>query len=276
VSWFNKLSILGLWKGGTPAPVSDTDKMPVSDSAAQTTLAAISNKDFATQATLALVLAKLDVALSTRASDAVLAQCLTKLGDIFGAVDGLELTAQNIELNGAEVGLNTDEVESLLRTLRDNLGLTTDAEATGDGSLSGVVKRLRTLLAGGLPASLGQKANAASLPTVLSTEQEAILAAVRDRLPAAFGDGRLKTDAHVLARYKITDEAAGATAYYGFLANNGDWYIMREVAATGEYRYANLSNNATITGGYSGAGADKAWVNRATLTYGYFNTLTGL
>jgi hypothetical protein len=51
---------------------------------------------------------------------------------------------------------------------------------------------------------------------------------------------------------------------------------MREVALSGKYRYANLSNNSGITGGYSGAGADKAWVNRATLTYGYLNTLTGL
>ena len=31
MTWFNKLSISGLWKGGSPVPVSDTDPLPVSD-----------------------------------------------------------------------------------------------------------------------------------------------------------------------------------------------------------------------------------------------------
>jgi hypothetical protein len=111
------------------------------------------------------------------------------------------------------------------------------------------------------------------------TDQElraAPVAVSASQLPSALKSDRLQADAHILARYRIADEAAGATAYYGFLANNGDWYVMREVALSGKYRYANLSNNSGITGGYSGAGADKAWVNRATLTYGYLNTLTGL
>lgn len=96
------------------------------------------------------------------------------------------------------------------------------------------------------------------------------------QLPASLKDGRMQVDAHVLARYRVADEAVGGVGYTGFLAANGDWYIMKNDSASGTYRYANPSNNQTITGGYSGAGADKAWVNRATLTYGYLNQLSGL
>jgi hypothetical protein len=150
---------------------------------------------------------------------------------------GAIISAPNAGHIDQYVGLTDQE-------LAVRLGDIADAEATGNGTVIAIAKRLRTLLSGGLPTALKSD--------------------------------RLQVDAHVFARYKIADEAAGATAYYGFLANNGDWYIMREVALTGEYRYANLSNNATITGGYSGAGADKAWANRATLTYGYLSALTGL
>lgn len=31
MTWFNKLSISGLWNGGTPVPVSNTDPLPVKD-----------------------------------------------------------------------------------------------------------------------------------------------------------------------------------------------------------------------------------------------------
>lgn len=73
------------------------------------TLAAV---DFATQTTLAAV--------------------LVKLNDIFGAVDGLEVTAENIEFSAETVSLNTDEVEDLLRQLRDRIGNTgSAADATG-------------------------------------------------------------------------------------------------------------------------------------------------
>lgn len=59
-----------------------------------------------------------------------------------------------------------------------SVGDPADAEAAGDGTLIAITKRLRTLLgnvitllAGGLPASLGQKVKAASLPVVLPSDQ---------------------------------------------------------------------------------------------------------
>ena len=64
-----------------------------------------------------------------------LGNAIAKLNDIFGAVDGLEVTAGNIEINSSAIGLNTDEVESLLRQVRDRLPSVVGqkARATGVG-----------------------------------------------------------------------------------------------------------------------------------------------
>lgn len=58
--------------------------------------------------------------LATRASETTLALALAKLNDIFGAVDGLEITAGNIEINSDTLNLALDDVESLLQQIRDN------------------------------------------------------------------------------------------------------------------------------------------------------------
>ena len=62
-----------------------------------------------------------ELQLGTLATQATLAQVLTRLGDIFNAVDGLEVTAGNIEFNASNLNLQTDEVEALLRQVRDRL-----------------------------------------------------------------------------------------------------------------------------------------------------------
>lgn len=81
-----------------------------------------------------------------------------------------------------------------------------------------------------------------------------------------------------LAPYKIADEESLAvtTKYYGFLKNDGAWIILRQATLTSPYtyRYANASNNGAVTGYHSGG--TPAWTNRATLTYDYFDVLTGL
>ena len=46
--------------------------------------------------------------------------------------------------------------------------------------------------------------------------------------------------------------------YYGYIANDGSWVIMRENTAQTQYRYVAGSSNYTTN-----------WTNRATLTYGY-------
>jgi len=52
----------------------------------------------------------------------------------------------------ATVGLPVNPVQE---TANVGIGAVADAEATGNGSVIGILKRLRTLLAGGLPAALG-------------------------------------------------------------------------------------------------------------------------
>lgn len=56
---------------------------------------------------------------------------------------------------------------------------------------------------------------------------------------------------------------SGTDNYYGYLADNGAWLIMKEVPSAGTYRYA--------------AGSDSYaahWAARAGKTYVYYNSLT--
>lgn len=81
------------------------------------------------------------------------------------------------------------------------------------------------------------------------------------------------TTSNPVAKYRIADVDEGITVTYsGFMDVDGVWYILKEDATTNptSYRYASVLNNDTITA-YAGTGATKAWANRTTLTYGYFN-----
>ena len=65
----------------------------------------------------------------------------------------------------------------------------------------------------------------------------------------------------VLAKYRPSDiDDAGDPAYYGFLAADGAYYIMRHGIAAKQIRY---------TAGASGYAT--AWTNRATETYDLFS-----
>ena len=52
--------------------------------------------------------------------------------------------------------------------------------------------------------------------------------------------------------------------YYGFLDKDGNWYIMKEVVATGADTYRYIKG----TSGYT-----TNWTNRTTLTYDYYNNI---
>jgi hypothetical protein len=63
--------------------------------------------------------------------------------------------------------------------------------------------------------------------------------------------------------YKASDiDDANDTKYYGFLAANGDWYIMREDSLAKTFRF--VRNR----GGYP-----DAWTGRAGLSYDYFDVV---
>jgi hypothetical protein len=67
------------------------------------------------------------------------------------------------------------------------------------------------------------------------------------------------------AAYKISDvDADAATKYYGYLDADGNWYIMKEVTATGDQAYT-----------YCKGSLDYAtnWTGRAALTYDIFSTI---
>lgn len=69
--------------------------------------------------------------------------------------------------------------------------------------------------------------------------------------------------------YLLNDFQDGDPLYLGKAKADGTWLIQKFSAATGETRYANLSNNAGLT--YA-----TAWSGKATLTYGLIQTLTGV
>jgi hypothetical protein len=70
--------------------------------------------------------------------------------------------------------------------------------------------------------------------------------------------------------YLLNDFLDGTPLYLGKAKSDGTWLIQRFNSSTGEMRYANLSNNAGVTTYAS------AWSGRAGLTYGLFQTLTGV
>lgn len=84
----------------------------------------------------------------------------------------------------------TGETKVRHALLESLIGATSEAEATGNGGLNGLLKRLRTLLGGGLPAALGgagglkvEQQGAMTLPAGASTETT--LAALNTKIPAS-------------------------------------------------------------------------------------------
>lgn len=68
--------------------------------------------------------------------------------------------------------------------------------------------------------------------------------------------------------YQLNDLEDAATAYFGLSDKDGKWILKKFVDAAGTMRYANESNNPTVTD-YS-----TAWTGRATLMYSRFEELT--
>ena len=72
-----------------------------------------------------------------------------------------------------------------------------------------------------------------------------------------------------IASYLLNDFADGDPLYLGKVKADGTWLVQRYSAASGEMRYANLSNNAGLT--YA-----TAWSGKASLNYALFQALTGV
>lgn len=72
-----------------------------------------------------------------------------------------------------------------------------------------------------------------------------------------------------LSGYALNDLEDAEPMHIGKVTSGASWLIQKFTTGS-VMSYANLSNNATVT-----SYAD-AWSNRATLTYGAFETLTGV
>jgi len=70
--------------------------------------------------------------------------------------------------------------------------------------------------------------------------------------------------------YAVNDLDGTDPLYIGKVTSAGKWLAQKYSTAAGTMRYANLSNNAAYTTYPS------AWAARASLTYGLFETLTGV
>jgi hypothetical protein len=70
--------------------------------------------------------------------------------------------------------------------------------------------------------------------------------------------------------YALNDLDGTDPLYIGKVTSDGVWLVQRYGTAAGTMRYANLSNNEDYTT-YA-----EAWAARAGLTYGLFQTLTGV
>jgi len=78
---------------------------------------------------------------------------------------------------------------------------------------------------------------------------------------AATGGGLSPGD--ILAPYKISDfDDSGDPSYFGFVAADGSWYIMRFSASSLAIRYCRGASGYTT-----------AWGSRTSQTYGYFSEI---
>lgn len=80
-------------------------------------------------------------------------------------------------------------VDTIAAGASPDIGATTDAEATGNGSSIAILKRLRTLLGSSATETTLGTGITAILASLAGLATNAMVQAVRDRLPAAFGAG---------------------------------------------------------------------------------------
>jgi hypothetical protein len=77
------------------------------------------------------------------------------------------------------------------------------------------------------------------------------------------------TDGNLANAYALNDFIDGDPQYIGKAKADGTWLVQRFSTASGQMRYANVSNNA-------GLNYATAWSQRTTLNYVVFQTLTGV
>jgi hypothetical protein len=158
-------------------------------------------------------------------------------GDVIRDKDRAGIKTQIVALDlapgGAETLMNGTMPVSETDGASVTLGATTDAAVTtsANGTVSGKLRGIVSLLAAGLPASLGQKAMAASTGVVIASDQSAV------PIVAQAGTSGGWTSSSLVAA-----GSNNATSVKGSAGQVGGWYIAN--LSTG-WRYVKLYNKAT-------------------------------
>jgi hypothetical protein len=208
----------------TPVPVSGTLGLP-SNAAIETggNLASLVAKDYATQTTLASILAKIIAAPATEAKQ-----------DTLIAKDFATQTTLAAVLAKQPASPSTSTIQTAQSTLYGAVTETAPASDTASSGLNGRLQRIAqriTSLIALIPASLGQKTSAASLAVTISSDQSAV--AIK-QTPQTTGG---LTTYHLVsaATTNATNIKASAGQVFG-------WYIYNSNAAARKVTFHNSAS----------------------------------
>lgn len=191
-------------------------------------------------------------------------------------LDGAGTLALCVRASAGDSAMVTDPYAAgVLSSVQSRIGATDNVEATGDGSLIAITKRLRTLLSGGFPAALGAggglkvdgsgtalpvSATSLPLPTgaATSAKQDTIIghidgveALLAGGLPAALSNGRLKVEQNAAEATDATATWTSATAEGSTLsiACSGMNTVLLQYDKSGSITGGSLYFEASADGG---------------------------
>jgi hypothetical protein len=180
--------------------------------------------------------------------------------------------------NTGDIALYTDTLEQRVGNITESLATDYNASSGLNGLLRLMIKTLVDDFTTLNAKDFATQTTLAAAKTVLDSISSAFttlngkdfatqttLAAVKtvlDTISSAFTT--LNATTNPIEKYHISDEESGGTIeYYGKVANNGAWFILKIDTVAKTYRYANGSSNYTT-----------AWTGRAGLTYQYYYQIT--
>jgi hypothetical protein len=189
-------------------------------------LTTISNIDFATEAKQDSQITELqDIEADIEAGNVL----LTTISNIDFATEAKQ-DSQITELQDIETDIEAGNV--LLGAVNETAPASDTASSGLNGRLQRIAQRITSLIAL-IPASLGQKASADSFATVLSTEQETILTAIRDGVRSSVPNGSTQSNSTVSTTAANVAIPANTVGFIiqGYTGNAGLYWSLGATAA---------------------------------------------
>lgn len=214
-------------------------------------IASIAAEDFATQTTLAAVLAKISADPATQTTLAAILTDLQAKADL----------SETQPVSVASLPLPSGAATSALQGAVTETAPASDTASSGlNGRLQRVAQRLTSLIAL-LPASLGQKAKAASLAVTLASDQDAL--PITDNGGSLTVDGTVSVNALPAGTANIGDvDVLTLPALPAGTNNIGDVDVLTEPATAAD-NAAGLPSVVKVVGGYDGANVQALKTNAA-------------